>query len=73
MSHLLGESVESNDDSTAPPRKRNEQKEKSARILPGKNRSDLTYKQQSRQDAMLWAEFLYAEYKRHKTKLGEQV
>lgn len=28
--------------------------------------SPLTYKQQLKQDAMLWAEFLYAEYKREK-------
>lgn len=73
MSHLLGEAVEANDDSTALTRKRRVQKEKSARILPGKNRSDLTYNQQLMQDAVLWAEFLYAEYKRHKAHLGEQA
>ena len=30
------------------------------------NTSGLTYKQQLKQDAMLWAEFLYSEYKREK-------
>lgn len=32
---------------------------------------DLTYKQQLKQDAMLWAEFLYSEYKREKVLLEE--
>lgn len=32
---------------------------------------DLTYKQQLKQDAMLWAEFLYGEYKREKVLLEE--
>lgn len=31
----------------------------------------LTYKQQLKQDAMLWAEFLYSEYKREKALLEE--
>lgn len=31
----------------------------------------LTYKQQLKQDAMLWAEFLYSEYKREKVLLEE--
>ncbi len=30
------------------------------------NTSGLTYKQQLKQDAMLWAEFLYSEYKLEK-------
>lgn len=30
------------------------------------NAGGLTYKQQLKQDAMLWAEFLYSEYKREK-------
>lgn len=33
--------------------------------------SGLTYKQQLKQDAMLWAEFLYSEYKREKTPREE--
>lgn len=34
----------------------------------------LTYKQQLKQDAALWAEFLYSEYKREKTlREGEQT
>lgn len=31
----------------------------------------LTYKQHLKQDAMLWAEFLYSEYKREKVLLEE--
>jgi len=31
--------------------------------------SGLTYKQQLKQDAMLWAKFLYAEYKREKAQV----
>jgi hypothetical protein len=39
--------------------------------IKGKSDGPLTYKQQLKQDAMLWAEFLYAEYKREKTLEGE--
>lgn len=35
------------------------------------NTSGLTYKQQLKQDAMRWAEFLYSEYKREKVLLEE--
>lgn len=35
------------------------------------NESGLTYSQQLKQDAMLWAEFLYSEYKREKALLGD--
>lgn len=35
------------------------------------NESGLTKNQQLKQDAMLWAEFLYSEYKREKALLGE--
>lgn len=33
----------------------------------------LTYKQQLKQDAMLWAEYLYSEYKREQTSLEEAL
>jgi hypothetical protein len=33
---------------------------------PEANKRGLNYKQQLKQDAMLWAEFLYSEYKREK-------
>ena len=39
--------------------------------LDTKKLNGLTYKQQLKQDAMLWAEFLYSEYKRHKALLEE--
>lgn len=35
------------------------------------NANGLTYKQQLKQDAMLWAEFLYSEYKREKALIEE--
>lgn len=35
------------------------------------NMNGLTYTQQLKQDAMLWAEFLYSEYKREKAQEEE--
>lgn len=46
-------------------------KQKAKKILANKQFTGLTYKQQLKQDAMLWAEFLYAEYKREKALLEE--
>lgn len=59
VSNLLGLPVGSDAASTAPPKKK---------VSPASDTivGGLTYKQQLKQDAMLWAEFLYAEYKREK-------
>lgn len=40
--------------------------EQQIKTLSEESDGDLTYKQQLKQDAMLWAEFLYGEYKREK-------
>jgi len=40
--------------------------EKKTQTAPGEREAGLTYKQQLKQDAMLWAEFLYSEYKHEK-------
>lgn len=40
--------------------------EQQTQIPPNENDGGLTYRQQLKQDAMLWAEFLYSEYKREK-------
>ena len=34
---------------------------------------ELSYSQQLKQDAMLWAEFLYSEYKREKSSFEEKI
>lgn len=47
------------------------QKASSGKKPEEENANGLTYKQQLKQDAMLWAEFLYAEYKREKALLEE--
>lgn len=45
---------------------------KTEKSTPKENKEyGLTYKQQLKQDAMLWAEFLYSEYKREKVLLEE--
>jgi hypothetical protein len=40
------------------------------KLVKASSGNPLTYKQQLKQDAMLWAEFLYAEYKREKAQKG---
>jgi hypothetical protein len=45
--------------------------EKAINQLAHKCPSGLTYSQQLKQDAVLWAEFLYAEYKREKAQLED--
>jgi hypothetical protein len=68
MSYPLEVPVESHATSSAPP------SQKLKATLSNKNSSGLTYKQQLKQDAALWAEFLYSEYKREKTlREGEQT
>lgn len=68
MSYPLEVPVESNATPAAPP------SHKSKDPLSNKNSSGLTHKQQLKQDAALWAEFLYSEYKREKTlREGEQT
>ena len=47
-------------------RRTNKLLEQQIKIPTAESDSGLTYKQQLKQDAMLWAEFLYSEYKREK-------
>lgn len=65
MSYPLEVPVESNATPSAPP------SQKLKGLLSKKNSSGLTHKQQLKQDAALWAEFLYAEYKRNKAQCEE--
>jgi len=46
-------------------------KYKAAKIFEDENTYSLTYKQQLKRDAILWAEFLYVEYKEEKAFIEE--
>lgn len=45
--------------------------QKAEELIADNYASGLTYKQKLKQDAILWAEFLYAEYKREKALFEE--
>ena len=44
-----------------------------SKISSTPSNNGLTYKQQLKQDAMLWAEYLYSEYKREQASLEEAL
>jgi len=64
MSYLLEVPVGYEDTSSALDKKK-------SNTTSSKSMSGLTYKQQLKQDAVLWAEFLYSEYKRNKALTEE--
>lgn len=67
----MGSAIIHNASSDKKPEQEAIKKHKATKSPTEENTGGLTYKQQLKQDAMLWAEFLYSEYKREKALLEE--